>query len=271
MLLVLVTALWIAFDVAISVRMSRVTGPITKSEARGWVALGVVLALIYLAAGYGDYTSMTLLTSQVSQTQKQLRDTQAQLKNACDELTKGQAYNTGQLDVLGKIGAKELELLANKTNVSPNAGANVVASAAVSRIDELSKQVAARQAHTMAPVIPANVEAQIESSLRAAGPHPVSVNTLAGNKNAVDYSNEWVKIFKAAGWMKPNDASGFFMPFGSVPIGLSFQAKGPHIPEGLQILVRILKDENIEYDGRVSPVSNMADENAFVLVVGANP
>jgi hypothetical protein len=91
MLSVLVTALWIAFDVAISVRMSRVTGPITRREARGWIAFGVAVALISLAAGYGDYSSMASLTSEVGHSRQLLSDTQVQLKAARDELARDQA------------------------------------------------------------------------------------------------------------------------------------------------------------------------------------
>jgi hypothetical protein len=256
----MVSALWIAFGLLVAIR-ALMTRQLTKTEMAVWAFFALVIAVFSVYLDHQDSVQLSALRRTVA-------DTSSQLNDAKDQLA---SISKGQPGINGKIDAQTLKLLASRADTSPNAGANAVASAAANKIEELSKQVLALEAHTVTPAIPANVEAKIESSLRAAGPHPVFVTMLADNKNAVDSANEWVKILKAGGWLKPDDRPGIFSPTAAVPIGLSFKIKGRNIPDGLQIFGSILKQSNIPFNSDMTSDTGIRDENAFTLIVGANP
>ena len=254
----MVSALWIAFVLLIAIR-TFVAKEFTKIELAVWASLALVLAVFSVYSEHQDSVQFSSLRQTVT-------DIQSELKEAKDQLAGISKFDTNR-----EIDAQTLKLLASRTDTSPDAGANAVANAAANKIEELSKQVSALEAHTMTPVIPADVEAKIESALRAAGPHPVSVKILAGNRNSVDYGNEWVKILKAGGWLKPDAGPGIFSPTGAEPVGLSFRINGRNIPEGLQILGNILKRNDIPFNSDATSDAGIKDEDAFTLIVGANP
>jgi hypothetical protein len=128
---------------------------------------------------------------------------------------------------------------------------------------------------TPTPLLSAEVEHAVEGALRSAGPHPVKIMIQAGDKFADACGTQWLKILKAAGWMKANDSAGSIFPFGSPYVGLSFEAHGPNMPEGLRIFAHVLTENHIPYNHKAKPVKSAGylgnDTNAFVLIVGIGP
>ena len=251
------TVAWILYGIFVAVLGFYTLG--RELTSREWK---VVAAVLFVGLGVAAYSGYSDYSDRV--------ETKA-LHNQVNELQQIQAYNTGQLSTLGQMSAETLNMVATKAGTSPNTGVDAVASAAVSKIDELSKQVASLEAHVTTPVISPQSEAQIIDALKSAGPQPMSVTALAANNNAVDYGDQWVKILKAGGWLKPNDRPSFFLPIGEAPVGLSFKIKGPHIPKGLDIFGDILKHNGVRFSSSVATDVHINDENTFVLVVGGNP
>jgi hypothetical protein len=233
-----VTFAWVIYEIVVLVWTEFLSRTLKIWEKVLLVVLGIAVAVY---GGYSEHQDSVLMAS----------------------LREGQSYNTGQLDTITKIlGPK----LGNTSN-----DAQAMAKAASEKIDQLSQQVADLQAHTEVPVIPPDTEANIVNDLKNAGPHSVEVMVLAGNRNANVYGHQWVKIFEAANWMPPASEPGSFVPFGGPPaVGLSFQVKGPTIPEGLKILGQILAKNHIPFNPTATK-GNVSDENSFVLMVGENP
>lgn len=114
------TALWVIYDIALFVVgfwfLERNLTLKERNVIAGFAALGLAIAVY---SGYSDYEQSAVIES---------------LKN-------GQAYNTGQLNTIGQLSGKTLDLLAGKTDANPKAGADVVASAAAAKIDDLAHKV----------------------------------------------------------------------------------------------------------------------------------
>lgn len=230
--MVYVSALWIGFDLLIAVR-SQMTKTLTKKEFAVWAVAAFTVAAVSI---YSDRQDAALMSS---------------LKQGEDTI---------------------VSILSAKTNVPVTEGGEAVAKAAAAKIDALSREVDGLKEHVETPQIAPETEKAIEDALRAAGPHPVQITALAGDKNATDYGNEWAKILIAADWLKANQGPSAFMPVGHVPVGLSFKIKGPNIPDGLKTFGDILGHNNIAFDPHVIAEPNSREDyDSFVLVVGANP
>jgi hypothetical protein len=121
------TALWVFYDVFWGIAgFWALDRALTRNE-RFLVALLVVVGIgVATYSGYSDYES----SQQISR-----------LEQRVDDLSRGQAFSTGQLNGIGQVSGKTLDLLANKSNANPSAGADAVASAAVARITQLEHEV----------------------------------------------------------------------------------------------------------------------------------
>jgi hypothetical protein len=120
------TVFWVVYDIVLGIAGFWTLGrALTRNEKYG-IAVLVILGLgVAIYSGYSDYSDSVQIAS---------------LNDRVEQLTRGQAFNTGQLSGIGQMSGKTLELLAGKSDVNPNS-ADAVAHAAIAKIDDLSKTV----------------------------------------------------------------------------------------------------------------------------------
>lgn len=118
---------WVIYDIVLGIAGFWSLGRTLTRNEKFSLALLIVVGLgIAVYSGYSDYEDSQRV---------------AYLEQKVSQLSNGQAFNTGQLNVIGRMNGKTLEMLAGKTSVDPSAGPDAVASAAARKIDDLAAEL----------------------------------------------------------------------------------------------------------------------------------
>lgn len=121
------TFFWIFYEIILGVvGFWSLERALTRNEKFGIALLVIVGLAVATYSGYSEHADSQRV---------------AELEQQVSQLSKGQAFNTGQLNVIGRMNGRTLELLAGKTSVDASAGPDAVANAAAKKIDELAKEV----------------------------------------------------------------------------------------------------------------------------------
>jgi hypothetical protein len=146
------TFLWIVYDIVLGIAgFWSLDRALTRNERFGLALLMVAGLGLATYSGYSDYADSQRI---------------ANLEQQVGRLSNGQAFNTGQLNAIGRMNGATLDLLAGKTSLDPSAGPDAVAKAAAKKIDDLAKEVEGLKRQAMEGEWPA-LDADQSATLRA--------------------------------------------------------------------------------------------------------
>ena len=181
--LTMVTMLWVIFDIiAVLVGLWFMGRPLRRKEK---IAIaGFIFARIGIAVYGGN-------------SEREDAERMAALQQQVTDLSKGQAFNTGQLSAIGQLSAKTLEFLASKSDANPKAGPDAIVHAASAKIDQLERELAKMKEHRHLS------EAEKGEMRRALATKPAGTFLLQfniGDQEAYEYAAELQQMLLQAGW-----------------------------------------------------------------------